>query len=114
MQLKRLGGQPVLVENGLVAIAAVQQRAYDIVLMDCEMPEMDGFEATEKIRVWEAARRVQGETVITLIIIALTAKAMSGDREARLAAGMNYYLSKPLRAPERNAALNRARATLYR
>jgi CheY-like chemotaxis protein len=114
MQLKRLGGQPVLVENGLVAIAAVQQRAYDIVLMDCEMPEMDGFEATEKIRVWEAARRVQGETVITLIIIALTAKAMIGDREARLAAGMNDYLSKPLRAPERNAALNRARATLYR
>lgn len=114
MQLKRLGGQPVLVENGLAAIAAVQQRAYDIVLMDCEMPEMDGFEATKKIRAWEAARREQGETVIPLIIIALTAKAMSGDREACLAAGMNDYLSKPLRAPELNAALNRARATLKR
>jgi signal transduction histidine kinase/CheY-like chemotaxis protein len=108
MQLKRLGCTCTLVEHGRAAVAAVQRAACDIVLMDCEMPEMDGFEATRRIRQWEAGRRARGESAAPLTIIALTAKAMSGDREACLAAGMDDYLSKPLRAADLIAALTRA------
>ena len=100
MQLKRHGCKCETVENGLAAVEAAQQSRYDLILMDCEMPEMDGFEATRRIRAWEAESRAQGRTVPAVPIIALTAKAMSGDREACLAAGMNDYLSKPLRAPD--------------
>ncbi len=112
MQLDRQGCQSDLVENGLAAVEAVQSKLYDVVLMDCEMPEMDGFEATRKIRRWEAERRDRGEHVNAITIIALTANAMSGDRAACLAAGMNDYLSKPMRAPELIEALLRTQAGL--
>lgn len=108
LQLKRHGIQSDLAENGRAAVNAVRQKNYDVVLMDCEMPTMDGFEATRTIRAWEANRRTRGETVRPLIIIALTAKAGKGDREACLAAGMDDYLSKPLRSSELADALGRA------
>ncbi|QYM77567.1 response regulator [Horticoccus luteus] len=114
MQLRRHGCDCVLVDDGFAAVNAVQEGHFDGILMDCEMPGMDGFEATRKIRELEAARRSRGELVKAIPIIALTAKAMSGDREACLAAGMNDYLSKPLRATELIAALTRVRLSLGR
>ena len=75
--------------SGTEAIAAISSATYDLVLMDCHMPEMDGFEATRLIR----ARYPQ----LDLPIVALTANAMDGDRERCLACGMNDYLSKPFK-----------------
>ncbi|MCC6414483.1 MAG: transporter substrate-binding domain-containing protein [Opitutaceae bacterium] len=110
LQLKRLGSPCVLVENGVQALAYLRSGTCDVVLMDCEMPEMDGLEATRRIRAREAERRARGENFPPLCIIAVTANAMRGDREACLAAGMDDYLSKPLRLPELSAALGRALA----
>lgn len=81
-----------VVGDGRAALAAVQAESYDVVLMDCQMPEMDGFEAAQAIRAWEA-QRPAGRRVH---IIALTANAMKGDRERCLAAGMDGYCSKPI------------------
>ncbi len=88
--LEQLGCQVIVVSNGLEAVTAAVQRPFDVVLMDCQMPEMDGLTATRKIR--EQAL-LGGDPRIP--IIALTANAMEGDREKCLAAGMDDYLSKP-------------------
>jgi PAS domain S-box-containing protein len=93
--LRRLGYQPQIVGNGLACLEALRRDAYDLVLMDCQMPEMDGYEATGRIR-----RGDTGAHNRDLRIIALTAAAMAGDRERCLAAGMTDYLTKPLQAPE--------------
>ena len=71
---------------------------YDVVLMDCQMPEMDGFEATRRVRA-------SGKPYSGVPIIAMTANALSGDREACLDAGMNAYLSKPFAAEDLENAL---------
>jgi len=86
-QLHKLGYQAGLARNGAEAVKAAQQGGYDLVLMDCEMPEMDGFEATRCIRE-SVDRRIP--------IIALTANAMQGDRQRALDAGMNDHLAKPV------------------
>ncbi len=90
--MKQLGCTCEAVTNGREAIDAVRQRKYDLVLMDCQMPEVDGFDATRHIRKMEADGTLDGH----LPIIALTANAVRGDRERCLVAGMDEYLSKPV------------------
>jgi two-component system sensor histidine kinase/response regulator len=87
--LEKLGFEVALAENGREAIAAVEGQRFDAIIMDCQMPEMDGFEATRRLRASGAARGAP--------ILAITARAMEGDRAACLAAGMDGYLSKPIR-----------------
>ena len=90
--LGHLGVQVTLVDNGALALQHVQEEAFDLVFMDCQMPLMDGFEATRRIRAWESSQGAHSP----LPVIALTANALSGDREACLAAGMNDYVAKPI------------------
>jgi PAS domain S-box-containing protein len=91
--LGRLGYQADAVVNGLEVVEAVSRQAYDVVLMDMHMPEMDGAEATQLIRK-------QFPDDQQPIIIAVTADAMQGDRERCLQAGMDYYISKPIRVDD--------------
>ena len=93
--LQKLGFTVTLAENGVVAISALQKATFDVVLMDMQMPEMDGLEATRRIR-----DPGSGAVEPDLTIIAMTANAMQGDREACLEAGMNDYLSKPVKRQE--------------
>ena len=95
--LESLGHQTTVTANGHEAVAAVQTREFDLVLMDCRMPELDGYDATRAIRQWE---KQQDLSAIT--IIALTANALEGDRERCLAAGMSDYLSKPFTKEQLN------------
>ena len=91
--IERIGPSVCLAVNGAAAVELVSERVFDLVLMDCQMPVMDGFEATRRIRAWEAAH---GRGRPAVPIIALTANAMEGDREACVAAGMSDYLTKPI------------------
>ena len=98
--LQKLGYSVELVANGEEAIAAASEGSFDAILMDCQMPIVDGFEATGAIRALESdAARVP--------IIALTAEALAGDRERCLRAGMDDYLSKPVRIEQLQATLAR-------
>jgi signal transduction histidine kinase/DNA-binding response OmpR family regulator len=98
--LSRMGYRADLAANGLEVLAALQGGAYDVVLMDIQMPEMDGLEATRQIHQrWGQGRHPH--------IIAMTANAMEGDRDACLAAGMDDYVSKPIRLPVLIGALER-------
>ncbi|HTV00987.1 MAG TPA: response regulator [Luteitalea sp.] len=100
LQLRRLGCRADAVPNGYEALTALKRFPYDIVLMDCQMPELDGFEATRLIRESEAP-------INAIPIVALTANALNGDRERCLAAGMNDYLSKPFTADGLASVLER-------
>jgi signal transduction histidine kinase/CheY-like chemotaxis protein len=94
--LERLGCRVDVASNGHEALKMVQSIPFDIVFMDCQMPEMDGFEATRAIRAWEESSRLDTSPTTRLPIVALTANAMHGDRERCLAAGMDDYITKPL------------------
>jgi CheY-like chemotaxis protein len=96
--LQRMGYRADLAGNGLEVIAALKRQTYDVVLMDMQMPEMDGLDATRLIR-----REFQEKNQPR--IIAMTANAMQGDREACLAAGMDDYVSKPIQVKDLQAAL---------
>jgi PAS domain S-box-containing protein len=100
--LRKLGYDVDVADDGKAAIEALQRTAYDAVLMDCAMPELDGYEATRRVRDGASGVRNTG-----IPIIALTADAMSGDREKCLAAGMSDYLSKPIESARLAAALQK-------
>lgn len=105
--LEKLGLQSDVVENGQEALTALTRGSYAIVLMDCQMPLVDGLEATRLIREGER-RETRGEGAPRRIpIVALTANAMRGDRERCLAAGMDDYLTKPLRKEDLKGVLDR-------
>jgi two-component system sensor histidine kinase/response regulator len=110
-QLRNLRCKANAVANGLEALQALEQISYDIILMDCQMPEMDGYEATRAIRRREGNLEQQCPWKSPVYIVAMTANAMQGDREKCLAAGMDDYLSKPVRAPELEAVLQRWKLT---
>ena len=94
--LSRLGHACDVVDEGSKAVQALQNGSYDLVLMDCEMPGMDGFDTTRAIRRAERDGQVAGDRARHVPIVALTANAIKGDRERCLAAGMDGYVSKPI------------------
>ncbi len=98
--LERIGFSAEVANNGVEALAALERAHYDVILMDMQMPEMDGLEATRRIvEKYPESRRPY--------IIALTANAMQGDRERCIAAGMNDYISKPIRMEDLHEAFDR-------
>jgi signal transduction histidine kinase/ActR/RegA family two-component response regulator len=106
--LERLGCQVSLVDGGADGVRAATSERYDLVLMDCQMPDIDGYEATRQIRQWEQTQ----ENKRRLPIVALTAHAMAGDREKCESAGMDDYLTKPLSSSELKRVLTRWLTTI--
>jgi two-component system sensor histidine kinase/response regulator len=108
--LLKLGYETDVVTNGLGVLEAVKKNPYNIIFMDCQMPEMDGYEAARTIRAQEQSADQASGWSLPIYIIAITANAMQGDREKCLAAGMDNYLSKPIRLPELQAAIEHWKA----
>ncbi len=100
--LKKLGCTATAVSNGLEALAILKTHAFDIILMDCQMPEMDGFEASQQIREFEHSGLLPA-----IPIVAITANAMEGDRERCMEAGMSDYIAKPVYIEQLEAVLKR-------
>jgi CheY-like chemotaxis protein len=98
--LQQMGYRADVASNGIEVIESIERQPYDVVLMDVQMPEMDGLEASRRI----TAKRRPGERPR---IVAMTANAMAGDREECLAAGMDDYVTKPIRVDELVTALTR-------
>jgi signal transduction histidine kinase/HPt (histidine-containing phosphotransfer) domain-containing protein len=103
--LQQLGYQPGLAGNGREALDAIDKKSYNLVFMDVMMPEMDGLEATRAIRERQKAGAANYHS--SIIIVAMTAQAMDGDREKCLAAGMDDYLAKPIRPKDVRAIVER-------
>jgi CheY-like chemotaxis protein len=100
--LEKHGHTVVIAVDGRATLAALDRESFDLVLMDVQMPEMDGFEATAVIRARE--KDIGGH----IPIVAMTARAMSGDREKCITTGMDDYVSKPISLSELSAAIGRA------
>ena len=109
--LQKLGCSADAVGNGIEVLEALQRIPYTLIFMDCQMPEMDGFEATRLIRKRELDTGQACPWKSPVYIIALTASVMQGDRETCLAVGMNDYVSKPMHLGELQAALERWQAS---
>ena len=105
--LARLGCEAVVRASGRAGVEAFMHESFDLVLMDCQMPEMDGFTATREIRHWESLQTGNGAAVQSVPIVAVTASAMPGDREKCLAAGMDDYLAKPFTLASLRGILSR-------
>ncbi len=103
--LEKQGHRVTVGANGIIAVDQFKNGVFDLVLMDVQMPEMDGLEATREIRRFEASRKTRTP------IIAMTAQTMNGDRDNCFAAGMDGFISKPIRLPELWAAIDAARIT---
>ena len=102
--LRDLGCEIRLADNGREALNALRSQAFDIVFMDCQMPEMDGFEAVRRFR---SAAQADFETALDTPIVALTANALAGDQERCIAAGFDEYLPKPFKQQQIDALLAR-------
>jgi CheY-like chemotaxis protein len=98
--LEQMGYRADVASNGIEAVESIERQTYDVILMDVQMPEMDGLDATREIRQLVNATQPH--------IIAMTANAMEGDREACLEAGMDDYISKPIRVDELIGALEKS------
>ncbi|HEX8295976.1 MAG TPA: PAS domain S-box protein, partial [Chthoniobacteraceae bacterium] len=101
-QLQKLGYMADVVENGREALEAIETGTYDLVFMDCQMPELDGYAVTREVRLREGSERKTW-------IVAVTAHSLEGDREKCLAAGMDDYVSKPVKTEDLRSALDRFR-----
>jgi CheY-like chemotaxis protein/nitrogen-specific signal transduction histidine kinase/HPt (histidine-containing phosphotransfer) domain-containing protein len=110
--LRKLGYEADLAQDGFEAIKAAEASRYDLLLMDVQMPELDGLETTRRLRGRERDRAPAAGADSPLCIVAMTANAMQGDRERCLAAGMDDYLSKPVRLEDLRALLERWAARL--
>ena len=110
--LEKRGHTVVLAESGRQALAAWQEQSFDLILMDVQMPEMDGLEATAMIREQERMGKPEGPPRRHIPIVAMTAHAMVGDRERCLAAGMDDYVAKPINASDMFAAIERVMDSL--
>ena len=102
MMLKRLGYTADVVANGVEVLHALEAKTYDIIFLDVQMPDMDGYEAARRVRAKWAGNEPARPTMV-----AMTGNAMQGDRERCLEAGMDDYISKPVHAEELMAALKR-------
>jgi CheY-like chemotaxis protein len=105
LQLEKLGYDPVIVDDGVAALDVWQKEKFPIVITDCHMPNLDGFELTKEIRKAEAAGA--GESDARTVIVAITANAMAGEAEKCLEAGMDDFLAKPVRMNELGRMLRR-------
>jgi len=105
--LQQMGYRPQVAANGVEALAALDRQAFDLIFMDVMMPEMDGLEATRIIRERQQQRAEHPNYKSPLIIVAMTASAMPGDREKCLAAGMDDYIAKPVRPEDVRTTLER-------
>ena len=103
LQLEQIGITADIAVDGVEALKKIAARDYRVILMDCQMPLLDGFETTREMRRREQKRRELGEEFAPAIVIALTAHSLAGEREKCLAAGMNDYLAKPVRIADLSA-----------
>jgi CheY-like chemotaxis protein len=102
LMLRKLGCQADAVANGREALEALAALPYDVLLLDCQMPEMDGYDAARAIR-----SRERSEALGRIAILAMTASALAGDRERCLEAGMDDYIAKPVNLKDLGAVLGR-------
>ncbi len=107
MTLRQLGCRVTVAGGGVEGVAAATSGQCDIILMDCQMPDIDGYEATRRIRDWELRQAARGSTAKRVPVIALTANAMLGSRETCLASGMDDFISKPFNRKALQALLER-------
>jgi len=106
--LRKIGFGADTVANGLEAVEAVRSTGYDVILMDCQMPVMDGYKAARQIRADESSSTTNQQTGKPAYIIAMTANVLEGDRELCRSAGMDDYITKPVQLHELEAAMARA------